>query len=200
VPRATAAVAHLQAVGDLIGLVRVCGNVGFIATVGRRYPDALSWLDKGLDAARALGDPAAVFFIRTNQALASLFVGDLDDAGRAFSEALTACRDGGTEDVADETLLGLAAVEAARGDLAQAARLTGAAHGRETADRSVDEDDIWSRLHDEILTPARERYGPETWDRAAHETAPLSVHDAIDLALAHGRFAPPPPATSTAAP
>jgi predicted ATPase/class 3 adenylate cyclase len=197
--RATAAVAHLQAVGDLIGLVRVCGNVGYQATVERRYDDALSWLEKALEFARPLEDPAAIFFIRTNHALASLFLDDLDGARRAFCEALIACRDGGTEDVVDETLLGLAAVEASRGDLARAARLAGAAQGRETAERSVDEDTIWSRLHDEILTPARNRYGPHNWDRAASETAPLSAHDAIDLALAHGRFAPPTPTTSTAA-
>ena len=165
-PRAAAAVAHLRAVGDLIGLVRICGNVGYAATVERRYDDALSWLERGVEFARPLDDPAALFFIRTNHALASLFADDLDEARHAFCEALTACREG-AEDLADETLLGLAAVEASQGDLERAARLAGAAHGRETADRSVDEDTIWDRLYDEILTPARERYGAENWDRAA---------------------------------
>jgi tetratricopeptide (TPR) repeat protein len=187
-PRATAAVAHLRAVGDLIGLVRICGNVGYAATVERRYDDALSWLEKGLEFARPLGDPAALFFIRTNQGLASLFDDDLDEARQAFCEALTACRDG-AEDVADETLLGLAAVEAWQGDLERAAHLAGAAQSRETANRSVDEDTIWDRLYDEILTPARERYGTENWDRAAGAAAVLSLPEAIDLALAQGPLA-----------
>jgi predicted ATPase len=186
--RATAAVAHLRAVGDLIGLVRICGNVGYAATVERRYDDALSWLEQGLEFARPLGDPAALFFIRTNQGLASLLADDLEEARHAFCEALTACRDG-AEEVADETLLGLAAAEALQGELERAARLAGAAQSRETADRSVDEDTIWDRLYDEILTPARDRYGAENWDRAAGAAAMLSLEEAIDLALAQGPLA-----------
>jgi predicted ATPase/class 3 adenylate cyclase len=178
--RAAAAVTHLQAVGDLIALVRVCGNVGYLATVERRYDDALMWLDKGLDFARSLEDPAALFFIHTNKALASLFLDDLDDAAEAFCDALTACR----RDLVDETLLGLAAVEALRGDLERAAHLVGAAEGLETAERSADEDTIWHRLHDEILTPARKRYGSDNWDRAAREAAALNGQEAIDMALA----------------
>ena len=65
----------------------------------------------------------------------------------------------------------------------------GAAQSRETANRSVDEDTIWDRLYDEILTPARERYGAENWDRAAEAAALLSLEEAIDLALAHGPLA-----------
>jgi hypothetical protein len=67
--------------------------------------------------------------------------------------------------------------------------LTGAAQGHETAERSIDEDTIWSRLHDEILTPARTRLGRESWDSATRDGAVLTVHDAINLALARGRFA-----------
>jgi hypothetical protein len=53
----------------------------------------------------------------------------------------------------------------------------------------VDEDTIWDRLYDEILTPARERYGAENWDRAAGAAAVLSLEEATDLALAHGPLA-----------
>jgi hypothetical protein len=53
----------------------------------------------------------------------------------------------------------------------------------------VDEETIWSRLQDEILTPAR-RQQPESWDRDEREGASLSVPEAVDLALARGRFAP----------
>jgi hypothetical protein len=166
--------------------------------VARRYDEARIWLDKGLEFANALEDPAGVFFIRTNQGLASLFLDDLDDAKHAFCEALTACRSGRVEDVVDETLLGLAAVEASRGDLRQAAHLAGAAHSLETAERSVDEDSIWYRLHDEILTPARERCGPENWDRVVRQGASLTVSEAIDLALAEERFVPLAPAATAA--
>jgi predicted ATPase/class 3 adenylate cyclase len=196
--RAAAAVNHLQAIGDLIGLLRVCGNIGYRATVARRYDEARNWLDQGLAFARLLDDPAGIFFVRTNQGLASLFLDDLDGARHAFCDALTACRSGRVEDVVDETLLGLGAVEASRGDHTRAARLAGAAHGLETAARSVDEDAIWYRLHDEILTPARGRYGLEKWDRVMREAASLTVSEAIDLALAQERFAPLAPAAAAA--
>jgi hypothetical protein len=88
-------------------------------------------------------------------------------------------------------------VEASRGELDRAARLAGAAVGHETADRNVEEDSIWSQLL-ELLAHAREHCGAATWDRAADEGVALTVHDAIDLALAHGRFARPKAATRAA--
>jgi hypothetical protein len=43
---------------------------------------------------------------------------------------------------------------------------------------------IWCRLHEAFLTPARERYGPENWDRAVREATALNAPEAIDMALA----------------
>jgi hypothetical protein len=79
-------------------LVRVCGNVRYQATVGRRYDEALSWLNKGLDFAHALESTSALFFTQTNQGLAHLLIEDLNHATHAFCDALTACRDS-VEDV-----------------------------------------------------------------------------------------------------
>ena len=53
---------------------------------------------------------------------------------------------------------------------------------------------------DDILAPARHRYGPERWDLAEREGAELTVHDAIDLALERGRFARVATTTTAAAP
>jgi predicted ATPase/class 3 adenylate cyclase len=195
--RAHIALACLQAAGDVNGLARVCLNVGYAALAERRYADALGWCDRGLESARRLDNIWAVFSTRTNEALARLFLLQFDEAAKAFCQALAVCHDAGAENVADETLLGLAAAEASRGDLARAARLTGAATAHESKSRAVDEDTVWSRVHDEFLTPARERCGPERWDLAQREGAALTVHDAVGLALEHGRSAPP--ATETAA-
>jgi hypothetical protein len=196
--RSEVAVAQLRAVGDLVGVVHICGNVAYLAIAERRYPEAFAWLATAFDAARQLGDPNAVFMIRTNQGLAQLFLDELDAAAAAFCNALAICRDAGAEDVVDETFLGLAAVQALRGDFDRAARLAGAALSHQTAERSVEEDAVWSQLL-EILNAARERSDRETWDRAASQGAALTVHDTIDLALAHGRFVPPTPATLAAA-
>lgn len=53
----------------------------------------------------------------------------------------------------------------------------------------VDEQIVWSRLIGDILSPARDRYGPEHWDPAERQGTTLTVHEAIDLALERGRFA-----------
>ena len=195
--RSEVAVAQLRAVGDLVGVVHTCGNVAYLAIAERRYPEALGWLAAAFDAARRLGDPNAAFMIRTNLGLAQLFLDELDAAASAFCDALALCRDAGAEDVVDETLLGLAAVEALRGDFDRAARLAGGAISHQTAERNVEEDAVWSQLL-EILHAARERSDRDTWDRAASQGAALTVHDTIDLALAHGRFVPPTPATLAA--
>src|SRR4051794_16617769 len=123
----------------------------------------------------------------SNRGLARLFLNEIEEAGQEFGDALAICRAAGREDIVDETLLGLAAVEASRGALARAARLAGAAKRHETK-RSGTEDAVWSRLND-IVAPARERFGVVRWDDAEGEGAVLSVRDAIDLGLARGKLA-----------
>jgi hypothetical protein len=110
--------------------------------------------------------------------------------GSARRRTGAVCREAGQEDDAgvDEALLGLAAVEASRGQLARAARLTGAAKAHQARRGFVDEQIVWSRVIDNIA-PARHRYGPERWDLAEREGADLTRRDAIDLALERGRFA-----------
>jgi predicted ATPase/class 3 adenylate cyclase len=197
--RARSAMPYLRRVGNLDELARVCVVAGYLAIVERRYRDALAWLDEGLDAARLLDDPSWLFVIRGNRGLAWLFLDELDDASRQFCAALAVCLEAGRENVVDEALLGLAGVEASRGKLARAARLTGAAKAHQ-ARRNVDEDTVWSRLIDDSLAPARERYGPEQWDVAERQGAAVTVHDAIDLALERGRFARAATTTTAAAP
>jgi predicted ATPase len=198
--RAGRAVAHLQRVGNLRELALVCSVTGYFAIAERRYQDAVAWLNRGLEAAGRLGDPNSTLLIRGNHGLARLFLDELEESGQAFREALAICREAGWKDLVDETLLGLAAVAAQQEELARAAGLSGAAREHEAVSRSVPEETIWSRLNDEILAPARDRYGPANWDRAARQCASLTVQEAIELALTGGRLAPPAYATPTAAP
>jgi hypothetical protein len=48
-------------------------------------------------------------------------------------------------------------------------------------------------MNDEILKPARQRYGPNNWDRAQREGAALTVNEAIELVLAQTQLAPDAP-------
>jgi predicted ATPase/class 3 adenylate cyclase len=119
-PRARIALARLQAAGDVRGVAPVCLNIGYLALAERHYEDALAWCDRGLESARRLEDIWQVFCIRTNEALARLFLLQFDEAAKTFCEALTVCHDAGAENIADETLLGFAAAEASRGEFARA--------------------------------------------------------------------------------
>jgi hypothetical protein len=65
--------------------------------------------------------------------------------------------------------------------------------------RSIDEERVWTRLYDSYLDPARERHGPRRWDEDARADGPLTAHEAIDLALRRGSFAPRATPTATAA-
>jgi tetratricopeptide (TPR) repeat protein len=186
--RAHQAMPYLHRVGNLEEVARLCVTAAYVAIAEDRYQDALPWLDEALDAARPLDEPEWLFAIEGNRGLASLFLDRLDAARDQFCDALAVCREAGSEDVADETLLGLAAVEASYGQWTRAARLMGAAKEHQ-ARRMVDEQIVWSRLIDDILCPARDRYGPERWDHAEREGTTLTVHEAIDLALERGRFA-----------
>jgi hypothetical protein len=199
--RARSAMPYLHRVGNLDQLARVCGTAGYAAIAECHYREALAWLDEALDAARGLDDPSELFAVHGNQGLARLFLHELEDAGQHFCDALVVCREAGHEDDAgvDETLLGLSAVEASRGQLARAARLAGAAKAHQARRGFVDEQLVWSRLIDDIA-PARHRYDPERWDLAEREGAALTVHDAIDLALERGRFAHVGITTTAAAP
>ncbi len=197
--RASIAVAHLTRVGDLFELTRVCTLTGYAAIVDGHFRAALDWLDRALEAARRLKDDAqSTFFIRGNQGLAWLFLDELDEAAQAFRDALAVCRAAEREELVAETLLGMAAVSARRGEFAQAARLAGAARVSGTPEPNRNEDSIWSRLGDEHVAPARQRYGPDRWDRAEQEGASLTVHEAIDLALTRERTATLAPATTAA--
>ena len=194
--RTRTAIEHLQRVGNLYEVTHTCVLTAYLAIAERRYEDALAWLTEASDAGRQLGDAKSVFIIRSNQGLAWLFLDDLDRAAAAFDDALTVCRAACCEHLLDEVLLGLAAVAARRGKLTRAARLAGAAKAHETASQAVSQVEVWSRLNDEMLTAPRHAYGGENWDRISADAASLTVYEAIDFALARGRFARPAPGTT----
>jgi predicted ATPase len=199
--RARSALPYLHRIGNLTELARVCAIAGYVAIAECRYREALAWLDEALVAARSLDDLRELFVIQGNQGLARLFLHEFEDAGQHFCDALRACRDAGHQGGGvDETLLGLAAVEASRRQLGRAARLTGAAKAHQARHGFVDEATIWSRLVDDVLAPVRDRCGPERWDLAERAGRELTRDDAIDLALERGRFARVTNATTAAAP
>jgi tetratricopeptide (TPR) repeat protein len=192
--RARTAITHLQNVGDLRQSAYVCNVTAYQAIAEGRYHDALAWLDEGLEASRPLGELDLLYLIRGNQGLAHLFLDHLAEAGQWFRDALAVCREGGSEDIVDETLLGLAAATARQGDLEHAAQLAGAARAHPSIGNMPSEVGILSEIS-EMVAEARERLGPGNWDAAERRGGTLTVPEAIDLALARGRFAQAAPET-----
>jgi hypothetical protein len=86
--------------------------------------------------------------------------------------------------IASEALLGLAALDAMRGDTRRAARLVGAASARAPAQRyDQPQDLVNARIDAAFLADARARCGADTWDAAMSEGGALSLEDAIAYAL-----------------
>jgi hypothetical protein len=122
--------------------------------------------------------------LQGNLALAALLTDDTDTARDAFREALVLSRQLVVPLIASEALLGLAALDAMRGDTRRAARLVGAA----TAHRyDQSQDLVNARLDAAFLEDARTRCGADTWDAAMSEGATLSLEDAIAYALQEPR-------------
>ena len=92
-------------------------GVGYLAIEHQRYREALQWLDEGLSASDDCGGQRVRYFIRANQGLASLWLGELADAARALDEALELCHEAGGEEVVEEVLLATAALAAAESEL-----------------------------------------------------------------------------------
>ena len=186
--RARIAIPYLRHIGDFMGLTFACSVTGFRAIAEGRYEEALRWLDEGLEAARTIDDPQALRHVSGNRGLAMLWLGDTEGAARSLGEALALTREAGAEHMLRESLLGMAAVNARRGELRRAAQLAGAASAHQ-APQPPDEELVAARLQDEFLAPARERLGDAPWLRAERDGGSLTVSEAIDLALGCRRFA-----------
>jgi tetratricopeptide (TPR) repeat protein len=152
--RARIAITHLQNVGDLRQLGYVCNVTAYEAIAEGRYHDALDWLEEGLEASQPLGELDLVYLIRGNQGLVHLFLDHLAEAGQLFRDALADCQEAGSEDIIDETLLGLGAVAARKGDLEGAAQLAGAAQAHPSVGNKPSEVGILSDLSEMLAGPA----------------------------------------------
>jgi hypothetical protein len=180
---ARVAIPLLRELGHLGEIGRLCSLAGFIAISERREREALPWLEEGLAAAREATGAIRLSLVLGNVGLAHLFLGDLDAAEAAFGESLALMMWSGEEQLVDETLLGMSAVSARRGELERAAQLEGAATARPLGSRNVEESEVWGRLMHEILDPVRGRLGPVVWESAARRGAALGLRELLDLAL-----------------
>jgi tetratricopeptide (TPR) repeat protein len=182
--RVDRAAALLNEVGNLFELGYLLTSAAYVALRKRWDRDAREFAERALPVVRGLEHPSMWMMVRGNLGLAALLTGDTDTARDAFREALALSRQLVVPLIASEALLGLAAIDATRGDARRAARLVGAA----TAHRHDQPPDLVSaRLDAAFLEDARTRCGADTWDAAISEGATLSLEEAIAYALQEAR-------------
>jgi hypothetical protein len=119
--------------------------------------------------------------LQGNLALAALLTGDTDTATHAYREELALSRHLAVASITSEGLLGLAAIEAIRGDPARAARIAG---GATTPGSGPPPDPVSTApLHHAFLAPARAQHGESAWDAALRDGRAMSREDTIAYAL-----------------
>jgi tetratricopeptide (TPR) repeat protein len=169
-------------VGDIHSLAGIYNNAGYMAITQGSYQRAAAYLDEARPLAERSGEPLRVIMLSGNLGLASLFMGDLEGARAHFAEELRLAGEHGVPWMASESIAGLAAIAACRGEPERAARLLGAAESM----AKIMNDAGGMRLEQEFFSPARERMGERRWDAAHTEGARLDFDQAVSLALDEG--------------
>jgi predicted ATPase/class 3 adenylate cyclase len=178
--RVDRAAALLNEVGNLFDLGYLLTSAAYVALRDGRDRDARDFVERAIPVVRELEHPFMWMNLQGNLGLAALMTGDTDTARDAFREALVLSRQLVVPLIASEALLGLAALDAMRGDARRAARLVGAATAHR---RDQSQDLVNARLDAAFLEDARARCGADTWDAGMSEGATLSLEDAIAYAL-----------------
>jgi hypothetical protein len=159
---------------------QVLSSATYAAICLRAPAEALEMADRAMPLTQAIGDDHELMLMLGNYGLATLLAGDIATASRAFREQLVLCREMMELSAMPEGLIGLAAAAAARGDLARAGRLVGAAaaHGYE-----LEQPDVEELLEVAFFASARAGLGTEAWNEAREAGAALGFQDAIAEAL-----------------
>jgi hypothetical protein len=182
--RVDRAASLLEEVGNMFFLADMLASSSYAAMGMGSDRDAKAFIQRALSIARGLDDPGLWMMVHGNFGLAAVLTGDAEGARNAFREELRLCRELVVRPFASEGLSGLAAVAAAHGDTDRAARLSGAAsahrYGRPYAA-------VEDRLDAIFFEPARQRFGVDVWEAAAHEGTAMSFDDAIAYALEEPR-------------
>jgi predicted ATPase len=109
------AASRLTAVGNHFELVPLFTNAAYSALCEGNAPDAKALLGRAAPLVRAFDHPEARMVFLGNVGVAALLTGDSGSARRAFRDELKLCRELAFRPIAQEGLLGLAAVATGEG-------------------------------------------------------------------------------------
>jgi hypothetical protein len=128
--RVDRAAALLNEVGNIFDLGYLLTSAAYVALCAGCDRDARDFVERALPVVRELEHPSMWMNLQGNLGLAALLTGDSDTARDAFRQELVLSRQLVVPLITSEALLGLAALDAMRGDTRRAARLVGAASAR----------------------------------------------------------------------
>jgi hypothetical protein len=179
--RVDAAATRLADVGNIFDLAYLLTSAAYAALGDGCARDARAYAERAIPVARTLDNPFMWMNLQGNLALAALLTGDTDAATHAYREELALSRHLAVASITSESLLGLAAIEAIRGDPTRAARLAG---GATAPDCGPPPDPVAiAPLHHAFLAPARARLGASAWDAALREGRAMTREDTIAYAI-----------------
>jgi predicted ATPase/DNA-binding XRE family transcriptional regulator/Tfp pilus assembly protein PilF len=171
---------------DTWGIAASLNNLGLFASQQGDFARAAALLEESLALARARDDKRDVAISLVNLGALRYAQGDLTRARAIWAECLALYRElGGTlrDEVAFESLEGLAAIVAARGRALQAAPLLAAAEDLRAA-AGVPRPLQFRAAYDGAVATTRETLTPQVFDTAWQEGAVLSLDQALTMALA----------------
>ena len=133
-----------------------------------------------------MGDTEGVAIALENIGLAELQLQDFDGASAHFAESLRVCGQAGHVAMSAYCLEGLAAVRAAAGDPANAARLLGAAE-QLLGEIGARLEALELALHERTVAALEEQLKPEELAAAWKRGQAFSLDEAVELALSAPR-------------
>jgi hypothetical protein len=175
-----AAAGPLEEVGNRHQLADLLTSAAYAAVSGGGDELALSYAERATDLVRMLGDRWLRLVTAGNRGLALLFTGDVAGACSAFREELALVGELVVIPIAQEALLGLAAVAVEEGDLHRAAILSGSAGATDQEPQTVD---VVARIEERFLRPARDAFGDAAWEAGVREGAGLGFEAAVTYGL-----------------
>lgn len=176
---AAEAAPRLERAGDLRALTSLWDGLGWRALIEGALTEADLLFERALELQKQTGSPVDYAYTIGNRGHVAREQGDLVTAATHFATTLVLCRAHGVRRPVYETLAGLGAVAAARGDVQRAAQLAGACDATRFGQPLTALD---HRMRDTILA-AKRRSDDPVWSAAYAAGSQLGIEAAIDLGL-----------------
>jgi predicted ATPase len=161
-------------------LLGALDNLGYTCISRAHYEDAVQSLEEALSIALDLGEGIGVGLTRCNIALALIYLGRIDEAGRVGAEATISAIESSGQILGISCLEVLAAVETERGNHRLATRLLGSAEALRT-NLGYQLEPLERALHDRTVERVRSALADSDLTTAWTEGAAMDLEESFAL-------------------